>query len=91
MGGQTQGFSRVGGPLRSFTTARAANTADRVAKLPDPAAAADELFLSVFTRPPTAEERAEVAVFLKSAGPRPTAAAEAVWALVASAEFRFNH
>jgi hypothetical protein len=84
-------FLKHGGPLRGFTTVRAGNTADRVAKLTDAAAAADELFLSVFTRLPTAEERAEVAEFLKAAGPRPAAAAEAVWALVASAEFRFNH
>ena len=84
-------FLKHGGTLRGFTTVRTGNTADRVAKLTDPAAAADELFLSVFTRPPTAEERTDVTEFLKSAGPRPTAAAEVVWALVASAEFRFNH
>lgn len=84
-------FLKHGGTLRGYTSVRTGNTADRVAKLTDLVAASDELFLSVFTRPPTAEERADLTEFLKSAGPRPAAAAEAVWALVASAEFRFNH
>jgi len=84
-------FVKHGGAVRGLCTPRPGNTADRVAKLTDPAAAADELFLSVLTRYPTAGERADVAEFLKASGPPPAAAAEAVWALVAAAEFRFNH
>jgi hypothetical protein len=83
-------FLKHSGVLRNLATPRAGNTADRVAKLSD-SAAADELFLSVLSRLPSDAERAAIGEFLRAAGPRPTAAAEAVWALVASAEFRFNH
>ena len=52
---------------------------------------ADELFLSVLTRHPTADERKDIAEALKAAPDRRTAVTEIVWALVVSAEFRFNH
>lgn len=84
-------FLKHGGAIRNLTGPRNGNVADRVAKLADANAAADELFLSVLTRLPTAEERADVAEALKGAANRPQAVAEVVWALVASAEFRFNH
>ena len=71
---------------------RAGNLADRLAKMTDADAFADELFVSVLSRRPTADER-------QGRGRRaddrrriaPTAIAELIWALVASAEFRFNH
>ena len=64
----------------------------RAAKLP-PEQAADELFLGVLSRRPTAEERASVASALgrASATERPATCGELVWALLTSAEFRFNH
>lgn len=51
-------------------------------------AVAEELYLSVLTRLPDAEERKEVSEYLaKSNGD----VAELAWALLASTEFRFNH
>ena len=60
-------------------------------KLANGDAIADELFLSVLTRLPTADERKDVADALKLGGNRSVALSEIVWALVASSEFRFNH
>ena len=52
----------------------------------------EELYLSVLTRRPSDEERKEVAEYLKSrASERATALKDLAWALLASAEFRFNH
>jgi Protein of unknown function (DUF1549)/Protein of unknown function (DUF1553) len=62
-----------------------------LAKLTDTDAIADELFLSVLSRRPTADEKKDVADELKSAKDRNAVLSELVWALVASAEFRFNH
>jgi hypothetical protein len=62
-----------------------------LAKLTDSDAIANELFLSVLARLPTADEKKDVADALKSAKDRNAALSELVWALVASAEFRFNH
>ena len=70
---------------------RAGNLADRLAKIADADAFADELFVSVLSRRPTTDEKKDVADALKNAKDRTTAISELVWALVASAEFRFNH
>jgi hypothetical protein len=70
------------------------NLTARLAKVPsvDNQAFADELYLSVFNRPPTAEETQEAADYLTERGAeRPLAIQELVWALLTSAEFRFNH
>jgi hypothetical protein len=83
-------FLKNGAVVRSLVTPKAGNLADRLAKLPDEQAA-DELFLTVLTRTPTADERADVLAAVKGATNRPAAFGELVWALVASAEFRFNH
>ena len=83
-------FLKHGPLVRGLVMPKAGNLADRLAKLSDEAAA-DELFLAVLTRAPTAEERADVVAAVKGAGSRPTAFGELAWALVASAEFRFNH
>jgi len=83
-------FLKNGGVVRALTVAKAGNLADRLAKLPDDAAA-DALFLAVLTRPATADEKADVAAAVKGAATRPAAFGELVWALMASGEFRFNH
>jgi hypothetical protein len=77
------------------------NLAARLAKLSEPDRLADELYLSVFTRFPTAAEREDVAAFLAdyvSQGEegnqddqRQQAIGEMIWALLSSSEFRFNH
>ncbi|HEX4610388.1 MAG TPA: DUF1549 and DUF1553 domain-containing protein [Urbifossiella sp.] len=85
-------FLKNGPAVRGLTQPRAGNLADRLAKLP-PDQVPDELFLSILTRRPTADERAAVIATLAraEAATRPAACGELVWALVASAEFRFNH
>jgi hypothetical protein len=85
-------FLRNGPLLRGWLKLRPGNLTDRLSRLQDPAAAAGELYLSVLTRPPTAEEAGEVAAYLKERqGDRPAALGELAWALLTSAEFRFNH
>lgn len=83
-------FLKNGNVVRGLTLPRIGNLADRLAKLPD-SQAADELFLSVLTRRPTDDERKDVVAAVTGGANRPAAFGELVWALVASAEFRFNH
>ncbi len=55
-------------------------------------AVAEELYLSVLSRFPSAAERKEVGTFLeRNAKGRETALGELAWALLASTEFRMNH
>jgi hypothetical protein len=72
----------------------------RLNALADPSAVAEELYLSLLSRRPTAEERAEVADYLarraaesdpKKPAERPSALRELAWGVLASTEFRFNH
>jgi hypothetical protein len=64
----------------------------RLGKLEDPAALADELYVSVFSRPATDAEKQDVTEFLKDrAADKPVAIGELIWALLSSNEFRFNH
>jgi hypothetical protein len=64
----------------------------RLAALADSSAIADELYLSLYTRRPTEEERTEVSRYLADRGKqRVPALQELAWALLASTEFRFNH
>jgi hypothetical protein len=67
---------------------------DRWAALSDPAALAEDLYLSLLNRRPVAPETEEVTSLVKSTK-TPKERAEAlqplVWGLLLSAEFRFNH
>jgi hypothetical protein len=85
-------FVANGKQVRDWLAPRAGNLANRLSKLPSADAVAEELFLSVLTRLPTAEERKDVVEFLKVPDKeRPAALGELAWALLASTEFRFNH
>jgi hypothetical protein len=84
-------FLKHGGTIRNLIAQRPGSLLDRVMKLNDPNTVSDELFLSVLTRHPAPDERKDVIDALKSAPDRRAALAEIVWALIASAEFRFNH
>ena len=85
-------FFANGGMLTNWLNPGGNNLTERLTKIEQPAALADELYLSVFTRRPTAEEQAQVAAFWESNKADPAAAArELVWSLLSSAEFRFNH
>jgi hypothetical protein len=85
-------FLANGPAVRAWLAPRPGSLTDRLAALPTADAVAEELYLSVLTRLPEAEERREVGAFL-AARPKDRAAAlqDLAWALLASAEFRFNH
>lgn len=66
------------------------NLAARLAELPADKVA-EELYLSVLTRLPTADESATVAKFLAKQTDKPAAVGKLAWALLASSEFGVNH
>ncbi|HEX5271077.1 MAG TPA: DUF1549 domain-containing protein [Gemmataceae bacterium] len=85
-------FLSNGKLVRGWLTPRAGNLTNRLGALEGADAVAEELYLSVLTRMPTGDERKEVADTLKGhAADRAAALPELAWALLASAEFRFNH
>ena len=84
-------FLKYGTAVRGMLPPRGGNLTARLGAISNPDAVADELFAAVLTRRPTADERADVGDTLKAASDRQSALNELVWALVASAEFRFNH
>jgi hypothetical protein len=85
-------FLANGPTVRGWLNPRPGNLIDRLGRLTNADALAEELYLSVFTRLPSNEERKEAADFLASHAQNRTAALQDMaWALLASAEFRFNH
>jgi len=85
-------FLANGALVRGWLKPRPGNLTDRLSRLEGPAAVAEELYLSVLTRRPSDDETKEVTDYLKGRGAdRPAALQDLVWALIASAEFRFNH
>jgi hypothetical protein len=81
--------------ILSLLNVRNGSLSDRLLKLPadNPAAIAEELYLSALVRMPTAQEVQDVADYLKdlTAEARANAAKELVWALTMSSEFRVVH
>ena len=68
------------------------NLAARLLALADDGAVADEAFLTVFSRHPGVDEKADIAAALAGRGDdRAVAIAELLWAMLSSTEFRFNH
>lgn len=85
-------FVSNGPLLRQWLAPRKGNLADRLASAKTNVVLADELFLSVLTRRPSTNEVQLVTDFLKGRDKdRGAAIQELAWALLASAEFRFNH
>ena len=84
-------FTANGGSINSWIAPAGGNATERIIKATAPELAAEELYLGILTRLPTAEESADVAAFLASRPDRSKAAMELVWGLISSAEFRFNH
>jgi hypothetical protein len=84
-------FLKYGSTVRNLLPPGGGNLADRLGKITNPDSVADELFAAVLSRRPTAEERKDVADALKKSADRQRTINELVWALVAGAEFRFNH
>lgn len=76
----------------SWLKAADGNLAERLVKQSDAAALADELYVSVLSRPPTDDEKKEVADYLsKRADQRERAIGNLIWSLLASNEFFINH
>ncbi|HUG93860.1 MAG TPA: DUF1549 domain-containing protein [Planctomycetaceae bacterium] len=83
-------FFSNGGTVRGWIAG--GTLLERLSKLEQPAAVAEELYLSVLTRRPSESEIADVAAYLESRkDERPAALQELAWALLSSTEFRFNH
>jgi hypothetical protein len=69
-----------------------ANLVERLAAVTNPKALAEELYLSILTRLPSAEETTEVGAWMeKHASDRPKAVGHYAWALLSSEEFFSNH
>jgi len=67
-------------------------TAERLAAIIDPPARVRKAFRIAYARDPDAAELKAAARFLKARDPRaPQATAQLWWAILAGAEFRFNH
>jgi hypothetical protein len=78
--------------LRQLIQRRKGNLADTLATSKDPwEQKVERLFLTVLSRPPTAAERTRFVEHLTSSKQSDALIEEAIWALVACAEFRFNH
>jgi hypothetical protein len=84
-------FIGNGGTLEGWLKPAGDNLVARLVKLNEAAAIADEMYLSVFSRPPSDTEKQTVAMYLKDRSDMPVALAEMTWALLSSSEFRFNH
>lgn len=68
------------------------NLVDRLMRISDQTALADELYLTIVSRPPSEEERTELASFLnENSDQREARLTHWVWALFASTEFNVNH
>jgi hypothetical protein len=71
---------------------RKGNLIDRLAQLTEPSKIAEELYLSILSRSPVEEEKAEVAAYLaKHTADRERALGHYAWAMLASMEFFTNH
>jgi hypothetical protein len=99
-GGQKTGFEAtadqalflINGPnVGKWLTPQEGVLTARLQKLDLPAALAEELYIAVLSRSPNDDEAAAVSNYLKLTSDRPTAVREMTWALLSSAEFRFNH
>jgi Protein of unknown function (DUF1549)/Protein of unknown function (DUF1553) len=85
-------FAANGGSINSWIAPAGGNVSDRMIREKDPHKAADDLYMTILSRPPLPDESADV-VRMLTARPKEKAAVvqELVWALLNSVEFRFNH
>jgi hypothetical protein len=81
--------------ILSWLEPRENNLVARLAKVESSEKIAEELYLHILTRMPTADEKADVAAYLSKQGSdekqRATAISELAWSLLASTEFAVNH
>jgi hypothetical protein len=85
-------FAANGGSINIWIAPSAGNVSERMIQEKDPRKAAEDLYMTVLTRPPAPDESADVARMLTArANEKPAVVQELVWGLLNSAEFRFNH
>ena len=85
-------FVANGGLVNGWIAPAAGNISDRMVKEKDSSVSAEDLYLTILSRRPTAEESADVVRVLgEQAANKPSSVQEWVWGLLTSAEFRFNH
>lgn len=85
-------FAANGGSIIGWVSPSGGNVTQRMLQTDDLAAAAEDLYLTYLTRPPTAAEKQAVVEYIQSRPEEKQACViEIAWALLNSAEFRFNH
>ena len=85
-------FTANAGSINGWVAPASDNVTERMIKQTDLRVAAEEMYLAILTRMPTEDEVMEVTTYLNSrAADKNVAAQELVWAVLNSAEFRFNH
>ena len=85
-------FLRNGDHVLWAVKPRAGNLVERVMKLPTPDAMAEELYLSILTRMPDAEEKTMFSTWMNKPGvEKATAVGDFAWALLSSTEWFVNH
>ena len=83
-------FLRNGELMRNWLTPRPGNLTDRLNNIKDQALA-EELYLGVLTRKPTAEEQAALSPLFAEGQDVKRSLDDTFWALLNSREFIFNH
>lgn len=85
-------FAANGGAINSWIAPAGGNVSERMIHEQDSRKAAEDLYMTILSRPPDPEESADV-VRMLTAGAKEKAAVvqELVWGLLNSVEFRFNH
>jgi Protein of unknown function (DUF1553)/Protein of unknown function (DUF1549) len=85
-------FLSNGGTVHGWLAPSPDKLIGRLVAMTDRSAVAEELYLSLYSRRPNDEERAEAVQYLAERGKeRVPALQELAWAMLASTEFRFNH
>src|SRR5262249_21781953 len=77
--------------VQKLVTPAGNNLVARLASMQDAKQIVEAATWAVLSRPPQPEEQAYLAKWIESHKDRPKACGELVWALMTSAEFRFNH
>jgi hypothetical protein len=85
-------FFANGNDVLSWLRPGGGNLTDRLRQIKEPKPLAEELYLGILTRMPSAEEVQDVTDYLSQRNDdRDQAIQEIAWALLTSAEFRFQH
>lgn len=84
-------FFGNGGTIDGWLKPSGENLMARLSKMDHDAQLAQAMYHAVLSRPASADEAQQVAVYLRGRQDKPQAIAEMAWALLASTEFLFNH